>query len=403
MPKTIAVLATMDTKGAEADFVRQEIEALGEEALLVNIGVVGPAAVPVHIDTGTVIRTGGGDPDALLKNPTRENIGPYLVRGAQKVLLDLVLEHKIHALLAMGGTQGTSTCSQVMQALPYGFGKIMLSTAASGDTEPFVDIKDITMMFSVSDILGLNPFSRKILANAAGARCGNGPKKRTRHHCRSGQQGNHRHDQSRGADPWRHARHRPVSRSGLRGHHLSRDRGRRTGHGTDDAGGYHQGGLRLRSGRNRRRRIRWITCFARPGTPDRSRKTGIAAGNLSGRRGAHRVAATHPERSTGGLQGSRLRLPQPGRVCPPTRTGRNPQGGQGYHPPPRPQQAKDCLHAAAAGGQPVFHSRRTACRQGKRRRFSSIRCAAPCQTPSNCANWIMVQKTRPSSRKPYER
>lgn len=172
MPKTIAVLATMDTKGAEADFVRQEVEALGEEALLVNIGVVGPAAVPVHIDTATVIRAGGGNPDALLKNPTRENTGPHLVRGAQKILLDLVLEHKIHALLAMGGTQGTSTCSQVMQALPYGFGKIMLSTAASGDTEPFVDIKDITMMFSVSDILGLNPFSRKILANAAGAAVG---------------------------------------------------------------------------------------------------------------------------------------------------------------------------------------------------------------------------------------
>ena len=172
MPKTIAVLATMDTKGAEADFIRQEIEALGEEALLVNIGVVGPAAVPVHIDTGTVIRTGGGDPDALLQSPTREGVGPYLVQGAQKILLDLVLENKIHALLAMGGTQGTSTCSQVMQALPYGFAKVMLSTAASGDTEPFVDIKDITMMFSVSDILGLNPFSRKILANAAGAAVG---------------------------------------------------------------------------------------------------------------------------------------------------------------------------------------------------------------------------------------
>ena len=172
MPRTIAVLATMDTKGAEADFIRQEIEALGEEALLINIGVVGPAAVPVHIDTGTVIRTGGGDPDTLLASPTRESVGPYLVRGAQKILLDLVLENKIHALLAMGGTQGTSTCSQVMQALPYGFAKVMLSTAASGDTEPFVDIKDITMMFSVSDILGLNPFSRKILANAAGAAVG---------------------------------------------------------------------------------------------------------------------------------------------------------------------------------------------------------------------------------------
>ncbi len=172
MPKTIAVLATMDTKGAEADFARREIEALGAEALLINIGVVGPAATPVDIGAETVIRAGGGEPDALLEDPAREEIGPYIVRGAQKILLDLVLQNKIHALLALGGTQGTSTCSQVMQALPYGFGKVMLSTAASGDTEPFVGIKDIAMMFSVSDILGLNPFSRKILANAAGAAVG---------------------------------------------------------------------------------------------------------------------------------------------------------------------------------------------------------------------------------------
>ena len=48
----------------------------------------------------------------------------------------------------------------------------MLSTAASGDTSPFVGIKDITMMFAVSDILGLNVFSRKILANAAASAWG---------------------------------------------------------------------------------------------------------------------------------------------------------------------------------------------------------------------------------------
>ena len=56
-----------------------------------------------------------------------------------------------------------------MRDLPYGFPKVMVSTVASGDTAAYVDIKDITMMFSVSDILGLNPFTRKILAKAAGA------------------------------------------------------------------------------------------------------------------------------------------------------------------------------------------------------------------------------------------
>jgi uncharacterized protein (UPF0261 family) len=58
-------------------------------------------------------------------------------------------------------------CGAILQALPFGFPKVMLSTAASGDTSPFVGIKDVTMMFAVSDILGLNVFSRRILANAA--------------------------------------------------------------------------------------------------------------------------------------------------------------------------------------------------------------------------------------------
>jgi uncharacterized protein (UPF0261 family) len=59
-----------------------------------------------------------------------------------------------------------------MQVLPYGLPKIMVSTVASGDTSSFVGIKDITMMFSVSDILKLNSFTRKILSNAAAAACG---------------------------------------------------------------------------------------------------------------------------------------------------------------------------------------------------------------------------------------
>ena len=59
-----------------------------------------------------------------------------------------------------------------MRALPYGFPKIMVSTMASGNVAPWVDTSDITMMFSVTDIMGLNPFMRHILANAAGAACG---------------------------------------------------------------------------------------------------------------------------------------------------------------------------------------------------------------------------------------
>jgi uncharacterized protein (UPF0261 family) len=95
-----------------------------------------------------------------------------MAAGATQTVARLVSEGKIQGIVAMGGTQGTTLCSKVMRALPYGFPKVMVSTIASGNVAPWVGIKDITMMFSVTDILGLNPVMRKILANAAGAVCG---------------------------------------------------------------------------------------------------------------------------------------------------------------------------------------------------------------------------------------
>lgn len=173
MPKkNIAVLATLDTKSAEADFMRQEIESLGGECLLIDIGVVGKPGVEADITREEVIEAGGGTLQDLLVKPSRETSNPFVTTGATKLLSALVEQSKIDGVVALGGTQGTSTCAPVLQSLPYGFPKVMLSTAASGDVGPFVGIKDITMMFSVSDILGLNVFSRKILANAAAAAWG---------------------------------------------------------------------------------------------------------------------------------------------------------------------------------------------------------------------------------------
>ncbi|HRV80316.1 MAG TPA: Tm-1-like ATP-binding domain-containing protein, partial [Planctomycetota bacterium] len=170
MPKTIAILATLDTKAAEADFMRQEIQALGGQALLIDLSVMGESPkVRADITKEAIAQAGGSSIEELRTNPSRQKASPVLIQGATKVLLERIAQGSVHAVVALGGTQGTSNCSQVLQALPYGFPKVMLSTAASGDTKPFVGIKDITMMFSVSDILGLNPFARRILANAAAA------------------------------------------------------------------------------------------------------------------------------------------------------------------------------------------------------------------------------------------
>ena len=172
MSKVVAILATMDTKGAEAHFMREQIEAAGGGTYLIDIGVVGKATVDVEVSNEEVISAGGGSLAEVLASPTRQDVAPMLIAGATKILLDLIEEGRIHSVLSLGGSQGTSVCGLIVQALPYGFPKLMLSTCASGDTAPFVGIKDVTMMFSVSDILGLNPFAKKILANAAVAAFG---------------------------------------------------------------------------------------------------------------------------------------------------------------------------------------------------------------------------------------
>ena len=172
MSKTIALLITLDTKDQEAGFLVEQIEALGHRALLLDIGVIGQAGIKASVSREEVIETGGGSLEEILKNPTREKSNPFVVGGCTTILQQGISENKIHAVIGLGGTQGTSTCCEIMRALPYGFPKIMVSTIASGDTSGFVGIKDITMMFSVSDILKLNSFTRKILANAAAAACG---------------------------------------------------------------------------------------------------------------------------------------------------------------------------------------------------------------------------------------
>ncbi len=169
---TVAVLATLDTKGDEAAFLRERIEAQGCRALIVDLGVIGEPAFPGDITRRQVCEAGGSSLATLLQNPTRQAANPVIVGGASKLLLELVSRGEVASVLGLGGTQGTSTCSEIMRALPYGVGKLMVSTVASGDTSAFVGIKDVTMSFAVADILGLNPFTRRILANAAGAACG---------------------------------------------------------------------------------------------------------------------------------------------------------------------------------------------------------------------------------------
>ena len=170
--KTIAVLATLDTKGTEAEYLCRQIEKLNNTALVIDTGVVGTPTSEADITRQQVAEAGGTSLKILLESPTREVAAPIMADGTTHLVIDLVTQGKVNGIISMGGTQGTTLATKVMRALPYGFPKVMVSTMASGNVAHWVDIKDITMMFSVTDILGLNPVMRKMLANAAASICG---------------------------------------------------------------------------------------------------------------------------------------------------------------------------------------------------------------------------------------
>ncbi len=170
--KTVVILATLDTKGQEANFLAEQIRKCGHEPLIVDSGVVGAPSANAAITREQVAAAGGVPLPDLLKNPDRAVAAPVMAAGATRLITALVEQGRANGMVSVGGTQGTTLSTKVMRSLPYGFPKVMVSTMASGNVAPWVDIKDITMMFSVTDIMGLNPVMRKILANAAGAVCG---------------------------------------------------------------------------------------------------------------------------------------------------------------------------------------------------------------------------------------
>lgn len=172
MKKKIVILGYMDTKGEEYGFIRDNIEKEGYETILIDTGIIGDPRVKPDILNSEVAKAAGEDLDKLKINPTREKITPIMAEGAKNIVLKLIKEEKVCGLISCGGTQGTTLATYIMRALPVGFPKVMVSTMASGNTAHLVGIKDIVMIPSIADILGLNRITRKILREAAGAICG---------------------------------------------------------------------------------------------------------------------------------------------------------------------------------------------------------------------------------------
>lgn len=169
---TVVLVGTLDTKGVEYDFLRDRLREHEVETVLVDAGTLGDPKAKPDVSREEVARAAGADAGELARRGDRGAAVATMARGAGEVLRRLHAEGRLDGVLGLGGSGGSSLVTSAMRKLPVGVPKLMVSTVASGDTRPYVGESDVTMMYSVVDIAGLNRISRRILSNAAGAIAG---------------------------------------------------------------------------------------------------------------------------------------------------------------------------------------------------------------------------------------
>ncbi|AEW98932.1 Tm-1-like ATP-binding domain-containing protein [Streptantibioticus cattleyicolor] len=168
---TVVLVGTLDTKGAVYAWMRDRLRAHGCDVVLVDTGILASGRdVPVpDVGAEEVARAAGCELRALRAAGDRGAAIAAMARGAASVVLGLYRAGRLDAILAAGGSCGSAIAAHAMRALPIGVPKLLVSTMASGDVSPYVGDCDLTLTYSVTDIAGLDPISRRILANAVSA------------------------------------------------------------------------------------------------------------------------------------------------------------------------------------------------------------------------------------------
>ena len=184
---SVYVVGTFDTKGDELRYVAALIAAEGVPVTTVDVGTGAPGKPGAPRDPAAPGGPrGSGEPDVGV--PARE-VAAHHPDGADAVFtgdrgrtvaaMAAALEQfararadDIAAIIGLGGSGGTALITPAMRALPIGRPKVMVSTVASGDVAPYVGPSDIAMLYSVTDVAGLNRISRQVLGNAAHAVAG---------------------------------------------------------------------------------------------------------------------------------------------------------------------------------------------------------------------------------------
>ena len=163
----IAVVGTFDSKAEEHMFLKDRIEQKGLTAFTINVGTRAPSPAPVDLDLYKLIIVN----NAAVKD-SRDRAIAAMIDEAKARIKKLHADDKIAGMISAGGGTGTHIATCIMHELPLGVPKVMVSTVASRNMAKTVGTKDITMIHSVADLLGVNSVSGRILDKAAAGICG---------------------------------------------------------------------------------------------------------------------------------------------------------------------------------------------------------------------------------------
>src|SRR5262245_13170679 len=163
----VVIVGTLDTKGVEIGFVRDRLRSAGLETLVVDAGSLGEPAFAPDVPRDEVFRAVGSSAEEVRRANDRGNAVTLAARGAAEVVRRLYQDGKVQGVFGLGGSAGTTIGSTAMRALPYGVPKLLVSTLASGQVQPYVGVRDICMMHGVTALSGPNRLSGEDPANAA--------------------------------------------------------------------------------------------------------------------------------------------------------------------------------------------------------------------------------------------
>src|SRR6187455_1579590 len=169
---TVVLVGTLDTKGREYAYLADRVREHGVDVVLVDAGIVGEPLATPDVTRDEVAAAAGADATELARAGDRGAAVEAMARGAAGIVKRLHAEGRLDAIGGLGGSGGSALVTHAMRQLPIGVPKLMVSTVASGDTSPYVGSVDVTMMYSVVDIAGINQISARILTNAAAALAG---------------------------------------------------------------------------------------------------------------------------------------------------------------------------------------------------------------------------------------